>query len=121
MREGEDGGAVGGPGSAGAAESAERAREAAGGAPCFSHIHGDGGKLWLALLEKAYAKSHGGYAAIEAEIDVSVALFDLTGIPTFSYNLQNIAISGAQTGDQNAPNPQRDEQWAKLRACYARG
>lgn len=48
--------------------------------PLFSH--GNGPELWVLLLEKAYAKLHGSYYAIENG-NAAAALSDLTGGPCF--------------------------------------
>ena len=42
-------------------------------------------KLWYPLLEKAYAKMHGSYAAIQCG-DPLEALQDFTGLPTFRFD-----------------------------------
>uniref|UniRef100_A0A7S1R650 Calpain catalytic domain-containing protein n=1 Tax=Neobodo designis TaxID=312471 RepID=A0A7S1R650_NEODS len=52
-----------------------------GGQPCFARNVQDPAELWVALLEKAYARMHGSYAAIAAG-DARQALSDLTGYPT---------------------------------------
>lgn len=41
------------------------------------------------LLEKAYAKVHGSYMALKGGL-ANDALFDLTGSPSFKYNLDNV-------------------------------
>jgi len=48
--------------------------------PLFSHCKR--GEIWLPIVEKAYAKIHGSYAAIQNG-DPSVALADLTGAPVY--------------------------------------
>eukprot|EP00928_Gymnodinium_smaydae_P017636 TRINITY_DN16748_c0_g1_i1.p1 TRINITY_DN16748_c0_g1~~TRINITY_DN16748_c0_g1_i1.p1 ORF type:complete len:686 (+),score=79.47 TRINITY_DN16748_c0_g1_i1:281-2338(+) len=48
------------------------------GEPCYSHTHGD--ELWVIILEKAWAKLHGSYEAIEGGIPME-ALMDLLGEP----------------------------------------
>lgn len=58
--------------------------------PIFSH-NSDLSVLWLALLQKAYAKLHGGY---EKLINGSACdlLLDLTGFPTLSLTLRDEAV-----------------------------
>lgn len=48
------------------------------GEPVFSKNHGN--EIWVLLLEKAYAKLHGSYAAIEGGLS-AIAFSDLTGMP----------------------------------------
>lgn len=50
---------------------------------CFGRNATDPYELWVSLLEKAYAKVHGSYAAIVGG-SVLNALSDLTGFPVFS-------------------------------------
>lgn len=45
-------------------------------------------QLWVPLLEKAYAKSHGSYSAISGG-HIAEAFLDLTGAPTLCYRLHN--------------------------------
>eukprot|EP00756_Hemistasia_phaeocysticola_P005259 Hpha_TRINITY_DN13246_c0_g1::TRINITY_DN13246_c0_g1_i2::g.154729::m.154729/K08582/CAPN15; calpain-15 len=54
------------------------------GAPCFAKNREQPNELWVAMLEKVYAKCHGSYQAI-AGGDPSVALSDLTGFPTVNF------------------------------------
>lgn len=48
-----------------------------------------GGEVWPMILEKAYAKLHGSYEAIEAG-HTSDALTDLTGNPSFAVDLDGM-------------------------------
>lgn len=51
------------------------------GGPLFGHCARN--ELWVSLLEKAYAKLHGSYHALDGGL-TSEAMFDLTGCPTKS-------------------------------------
>lgn len=51
--------------------------------PLFSK--GNGKELWVLILEKAYAKSYGGYYKIEAGL-TGEAIRDLSGAPYFYYS-----------------------------------
>lgn len=53
--------------------------------PEFGRCEEDLRKLWYSLLEKAYAKAHGSYAAIQ-EGEVGAAVRDLSGFPTASFD-----------------------------------
>ncbi|KEG10837.1 calpain-like cysteine peptidase [Trypanosoma grayi] len=57
----------------------------AGGRPKFARTKGDPLELWISILEKAYAKIHGGYGFIIAG-DPLHALQDITGYPCSSFN-----------------------------------
>ena len=50
--------------------------------PAFARSRAD--KLWVSLVEKAWAKIHGSFASTE-DGDAAVTLRDLTGAPTFNY------------------------------------
>jgi calpain-15 len=64
--------------------------------PLFSKSNGD--ELWVLLAEKAFAKIHGSYEAIEAG-QPHEALMDLTGAPT-----KFIQIDDFQSGKKVSPN-----------------
>jgi calpain-15 len=51
----------------------------------------NGNELWVLLLEKAYAKIHGGYKAIAGGLPHE-ALYDLSGCPTASYNFSDAKV-----------------------------
>ena len=55
------------------------------GAPCFAKNFHEPNELWVAVVEKTYAKLHGSYVAISGG-DPAVAMSDLTGFPTVSFN-----------------------------------
>lgn len=56
------------------------------GGPLFSR--GQGNELWVLILEKAYAKLHGGYKNIVGG-NPHEAMMDLTGCPTTSFTFSN--------------------------------
>lgn len=55
------------------------------GEPIFSK--NESNELWVMLIEKAYAKIHGGYKQIMGGNAFEI-LMDLTGCPTTSYSLK---------------------------------
>lgn len=52
----------------------------------FSMCHAN--EIWVLLIEKAYAKFHGGYYQLRGGF-VNEALLDLTGCPSTSYDLDD--------------------------------
>ena len=75
--------------------------------PCYaddknlSFAKGNGGELWVILIEKAWAKLYGSFAKIEAGL-TREALHDLTGAPTRYFALENM-------NDQ-----QKDKLWTEI-------
>lgn len=67
--------------------------------PCYARSADDPCELWVSLLQKAYAKLHGSYAAITGG-DSASALSDLTGCP--SYRFDEEWESAALNGDASA-------------------
>ncbi|KAG5495760.1 hypothetical protein JIQ42_02620 [Leishmania sp. Namibia] len=74
-------------------------------------------KLWYPLLEKAYAKLHGSYAAIQCG-DPLEALQDLTGYPTFRFDEEwaEVAQSSAcaRTSEPSTCSPQSEQLFTFL-------
>lgn len=56
------------------------------GGPIFSRSNGN--ELWVLLLEKAYAKIHGGYKNLTGGSPYH-ALMDLSGCPTMSLSFKD--------------------------------
>ena len=54
------------------------------GEPVFSRANGH--ELWVLIIEKAWAKLHGSYHAIETGLAIN-ALRDLTGAPCYLYKV----------------------------------
>lgn len=69
--------------------------------PLFARCPVDPRRLWVPLLEKAYAKSRGSYSAL-CLIDVVEALADLTGAPTRHLSAVWLAAQEAPAGPQAA-------------------
>ena len=66
------------------------------GGPIFSRNHGN--EMWVMLLEKAYAKVHGGYKNLTGGKPIH-ALSDLTGCPSMSLNFSDRQVKDlANTG-----------------------
>jgi hypothetical protein len=88
------------------------------GTPCFARQCEEPGELWAAMMEKAYAKVHGSYAAI-AGGRAYEAISDLTGFPYFRFENTQPRNAGAQwalTDDQGKNNISTDEMFKKIAA-----
>lgn len=59
------------------------------GGPMFSRSNGN--ELWVLLLEKAYAKIHGGYKTLTGGQPYQ-AMMDLTGCPTMSLSFKETNV-----------------------------
>jgi len=67
------------------------------GGPIFSRNMGN--ELWVLLIEKAYAKLHGGYLELRGGY-ASEGMQDLTGCPTVTYDMHNELVhDSVQKGD----------------------
>lgn len=80
--------------------------------PVFGRCEDDLRKLWFPLLQKAYAKTHGSYAAVQCG-DVAEALQDLTGLPSSRFDGDWTAVTGdgAKAEDRAALFERLRRQW----------
>ena len=58
------------------------------GKPVFAQLSDDGTAIWVAVVEKAYAKVLGNYGKIDGSYSPS-SLNILTGSPVFFYDLSS--------------------------------
>ena len=58
------------------------------GKPVFAQLSDDGTAIWVAVVEKAYAKVLGNYGKIDGSISPSSLSF-LTGSPVFYYDFNS--------------------------------
>jgi hypothetical protein len=66
--------------------------------PLFTRTNGN--ELWVQLLEKAYAKLHGGYNQLKSGFHPNEALQDFTGFPTVVYDLADKAAGKLAQSDK---------------------
>ena len=57
------------------------------GKPVFAQLSDDGTAIWVAVVEKAYAKVLGNYGKIDGSVTSSLNI--LTGSPVFFYDLSS--------------------------------
>ena len=60
-----------------------------GKTPAFSRNHGN--ELWVPIIEKAWAKVHGSYAAIDGG-HAHFTMRDLTGAPSYDININEPGV-----------------------------
>jgi len=63
------------------------------GDPAFAHSKKK--ELWVNILEKAWAKVHGSYAATEGAMSMSCAVSHLSGAPGFEIDVEYVLKSTA--------------------------
>jgi hypothetical protein len=79
-----------------------------GGGPIFSKCNGN--ELWVLLMEKAFAKCHGNYVAIQSGFSYE-ALMDLTGAP-----YKNVSFPDPE---KTTDSSKLDEIWLEMSQCCA--
>lgn len=79
------------------------------GGPKYSRCHGH--ELWVLILEKAYAKLHGSYAAIESGLPFE-AMMDLTGEPYKNFRFDD---------DDVRESISDGSLWEYLSHCHEKG
>jgi len=95
------------------------------GKPCYAHVNVDDKgdevhELWVALLEKAWAKLHGSYEHIEGGVPYR-ALMDLLGVAGKQYNIRGQQPSGFATKDSFFRSLQKFDQAGYLMVAGTRG
>eukprot|EP00943_MAST-04B_sp_MAST-4B-sp1_P000267 g267.t1 len=96
----------------------------------LAYADGSRGQLWPAIIEKAFAKIYGSYAAIESGTCIE-ALQILTGAPCFRVVLDNEGNNGTSASskvnynvkqnDGNSCISLLDELWVELDSCQSAG
>lgn len=74
------------------------------GEPIYSKANTN--EIWVLLLEKAYAKLHGSYAALNAG-SPSSAFIDLTGLPSFKFEISETEMQETHVN--------KDDLWDKIK------
>ncbi|GET91034.1 calpain-like cysteine peptidase, putative [Leishmania tarentolae] len=81
--------------------------------PSLARCSYDQRKLWYPLLEKAYAKLHGSYAAIQCGNPLET-LQDLTGYPTLHFYDEWAEVVQSSSSEGNPYNPQSEHLFTFL-------
>lgn len=86
---------------------------------CFARNRNQPQQLWVPLLEKAFAKVHGSFAAIRNG-DAPLAMMDLTGYPYIHLKTQFAAAKAPQGADASGVAAS-DRLFGMLRDAFAAG